>query len=212
MARKNNTFYVLGYCALFLAAIFVGLMIGTIIGLNTRDSLDQQLICSNAHLSQGTHKVVITEQFTEALNESVYTDKDRALGNLNKACERLSSVCKHLDFEFSYDSEYTENDIPIYLSIDYLKNENDNANYIGFAYHNVKEDGTLYNQKVVFHTWSLIQSYGYSLALHELMHEIGFKHQTENSVLEVGKSNKHDDLTDYDISLLEKYEKRFYRG
>lgn len=197
------------FISLALLSFIGGFAIGGVAEVIRTENLDRELVCENAHITEGTHQLIITDQFMETLDNSVYQDKNNTLNNINNACIRLNDVLSHVKFKLVLESHEiitNENDIPVYLSNDYLK---DNS-CVGLCTHELGKNGLLINQTLSFRTWDLLGNRGYQLALHELMHAIGFAHQEKDSVLISGLEKSPTDLTEKDIELLQNYERRFY--
>ena len=198
------------------------------------------LLREGAHLKEGTHKVVISDQFYELLTyETTEQDQTLAMNGIKTACNTLNENVKGVQFELcttvkecaeKYSLKQVESveqgDITFYLTRDILCN---NPNVLGDTVWDIehfsrelKDLNITFVAKAMFTVWSLfpedkevmdpLNSYAYTITVHEMMHAMGFAHQEEkDSIMYAYLSYKSPkDLTEKDKQMLAKYDEVFY--
>ena len=222
------------------SAVAAGKVIAdNVIGLNHNDENDMHLLAPNAHLSEGTHRVVLTHNFYQYLTyETTEEQQKRAIDGILAAYDNLNQYFTNLKFEVCTESKYLaeefgitkvpckkDSDIQFYISNDKI----DNSEYVlaNTSYKVYDKTGWLFNQKVTFRkdylflTWQDINSKGDidnpedSLACyitkHESGHLLGIEHITnKKSIMYPSISYENRNFSKYDIQLFGKLDKMFY--
>ena len=224
-------------------------LVGVGLGMALTDGVDAYyrsktdglvLLREGAHLKEGTHKVVISDQFYQLLTyETAEQDQTLAMNGIKKACEVLNENVKGVQFDLcttvkdcaeKYSLKQVDGaekgDITFYLTNDILDN---NPNVLGNTDWDIehfsrelKDLSITFRSKAMFTVWSLfpedkevmdpLNTYAYTITVHEMMHAMGFAHQEEkDSIMYAYLSYKSPkDLTEKDKEMLAKYDEVFY--
>ena len=246
MGRKSNgTMTFLKYLGLMVGSAGIGMGGAFLVtdGVDTyyRNKTDGLvLLREGAHLKEGTHKVIISDQFYQLLTyETAEQDQTLAMNGIKKACEVLNENVKGVQFDLcttvkdcaeKYSLKQVEGaekgDITFYLTNDILDN---NPNVLGNTDWDIehfsrelKDLNITFRAKAMFTVWSLfpddkdimnpLNTYAYTITVHEMMHAMGFAHQEEkDSIMYALLSySSPKDLTIKDKQMLAKYDEVFY--
>ena len=198
------------------------------------------LLKAGAHIKQGNHNVVITDQFFNVLSYNApQEDQDFAINGIKESYFTLNKYNSKLNFNLCttvdqvakrYDipkiKSIGKQDIPLYATDGILE---------GSKYVLAKTDWSLdnftYQMKKLSITYRADALYAYNMAystkeetfnpknatiyaisLHESMHAMGFAHNNKNrTIMNTYLSlSSPKDLTEYDIEMLDKYNVQFY--
>lgn len=199
------------------------------------------LLVDGVHMKKGNHNYVITDKFYYELKSYDAPEEDRKMiiDGLKEAYNTLDKYNSQLNFKLcttvdevaeKYDipkvDKIGKQDIALYLTDDVLSNNpyvmaNTDWNYNQLSYEMEKLNIT-FRSKYAFSVWNIYDTLEetlsakntaiYTMAVHESMHTMGFRHvDDEVSIMNTySKSSSPKDLTEYDIKMLDKYNVQFY--
>ena len=182
---------------------------------NSNRNNDEKLVLlkEGAHLREGNHRVVITDQFYKLLtSDEKMPEKivNVTIDAFKEAYDTLNKYNTGIQFELyttnkelaekynvDYIDYFSNKDIPIYLTEKDINNDSNVAAALNWKFNDEKRE--MINLDIVFkydtvltfrngdtleETLTTKNSYTYSITLHETMHGMGFAHQdTKDTVM-----------------------------
>lgn len=196
---------------------------------------EMPLISEGVHMKKGSHNYVITEQFYRLFTDDVLAQNQKmainafkeAYSNLDKYTKSLSfNLCTTVDEVASkYDIQKVdsvgEQDIALYI----VDDNNAALAKASISYDSkskqMKELSITFRKETVFSVWALYNNMSqlqdpyntvaYTNAIRTGMETMGFAYFNDNqSVMNDLNDDSPKDFTQFDLDLLEKYEKVFY--
>ena len=219
----------------------IGALVTDLIGgqpKTQQKSDDLHLVAENAHLREGTHKVVLTHNFYNYMSyETTEEQQDMVIDAIKTAYDNLNSYSSNLKFELCTESQYLvekydlprvpsvnkDTQIPLYITQD--KIDNTDEILANTEYKIDRDNGRLMRQSVTFRkeylfgTWSnygkdgnydIKDTFAYYITAHESMHLMGFDHIDKDSIMHTSIDYKYRDFTKFDKKLIAKYNEKFY--
>ena len=233
----------IGIGALSCVALFDAGMVTTAIidGQNRKKGAELGLVLEGAHLKEGNHNFVITDQFYSYLKYESIDDQKLVMDSFKTAYDNLNylnskkirfTLCtqnKEVSekFDLPLVSSYSKYDVPLYVYDGDIDNDPKTAGitkvqteYMTCA---TIETSIIFKKSAllaVYKHWgmtkeqiySVSNAYAYTICAHETMHAMGFAHRSSNSILYPYVPSPYKDFTDYDKELLINYNKKFYNA
>ena len=199
---------------------------------------DLPLVEEGAHIKAGNHRVVLTSQFCDLLS---YNTKEEAqklvVDSIKLAYNNLNELNSGIKFNLYTTSDnyadkyniskidnYTNEDIPLYLTNDYIAGSKYVAATTNFNIYKVSRE--LCNQSITFRKDMMLSlwnysgsleeiltpknSWAYTITAHESMHLMGIGHIEENSIMNEKLDKRYKDFTELDKSIIDKFNVEFY--
>lgn len=240
--KTKKSSKILGLCAL-------STLLGVGTGIVLTDGVDMiasnrsqgiPLLAGGVHLSEGNHRVIVTEQFASLLKDDTEEDKKMIVNAMAKSYDRLNDLCDKIKFDFCTTATSIEElgvkkvenveeyDIPLYLTTHVI---DDNPNVLAntdWNYHHFSR--VLYNEAITFRkdamltvykelgtveeTTSPLNTFAYTITLHETLHAMGFSHTDNKGSIMYPYISAFSvkDLSKSDEDMIKKYNEVFYNA
>lgn len=198
---------------------------------------EMPLISEGVHMKKGSHNYVITEQFYRLFTDDVLAQNQKmainafkeAYSNLDKYTKSLSfNLCTTVDeLASKYDIQKVdsvgEQDIALYI----IDDDNVALAKASVSYDSkskeMKELSITFRKETVFSVWAFYNNMSqlqdpyntvaYTNAIRTGMETMGFAYFNDNqSVMNDLNDDSPKDFTQFDLDLLEKYEKVFFEA
>ena len=193
------------------------------------------LLKDGAHLKQGMHKVVISDQFYELLTfKTKEVSQKLVINGIKTAYDRLNEVNTGIQFELcttvpkiaqDYSIKQVENfdlknDILLYMTDKYIDDRKDVLAKVDcktdFFTRERTNGSIIFKKDSIFSVWKYYDDSKqtlapqntcvYTLTLHETLHYMGFAHQDDkNSIMYPHASYENTDLNSEMIEMIQKY-------
>ena len=242
----NSTFKgilkTLSFCPLALV-----LGIGGAIGLiELKEDIDQRksnglaLIEDGAHLKQGNHNFVITDEFYSYLKYEDELDQKLVVDSFKQVYKNFNELNSNkLKFTLCTTSEeaskkydlpkvnsFSKYDVPFYITEEDIEGKPSTIastkHDIDYFTRELNNESILFKKNYLFAVYNMYDtteeiiapsnSLAYTVCAHETMHAMGFAHQSKDSILYPYMPSPYKDFTEKDKELLVKYNQTFYNA
>ena len=198
------------------------------------------LVNKGAHLKEGNHNVVVSDQFVELLSlETPEETQQFAINGLKEACKNLSknnsclnfNLCSKSDeiakkYNISKVNTISLNDIILYATDSTIENQDTvlaktSCIYSPINYEAINSNITI-RKDCLTDVWNVYETLDetlnpynaviYTIAVHEMMHTMGFNHIDDKySIMNSYVSiYSPKDFTEYDKKIIDQYNVQFY--
>ena len=224
-----------------VALVDVGVISGVVVDIvNSKKGNDIGLLTSGAHLKEGNHNFIITDQFYDSIKDEEKSDQNLIIDSFKQAYKTLNELNSEKirftlcttssdasrEFNLPLISSYSKYDVPLYVEngiIDGNKLTSGATRYETEMYtYYMKNESIIFKKGSLLGVYSVFvepeefysykNSYAYTICAHETMHVMGFKHRDKDSILYPYIPSPYRDFTDYDKKLLVEYNKTFYNA
>ena len=236
-----------------LKTISIGSSLSLIVGVGgaigfteLKENLDRKksngiaLLEDGAHLKQGNHNFIITDEFYSCLKYEDELDQKLVMDSFKQVYKTFNylnssklkfTLCTTSDevsekYNLPKINSFSRYDVPLYISEDDINNQSQtvgSTSYkVDYFSRELYDESITFKKKYLFAVYSLngtpeeflvpTNSLAYTVCAHETMHIMGFAHQSKNSILYPYVPSPYKDFTDRDKALLVKYNQTFYNA